>query len=392
MKRRAILTWSIALLVLLNIVVLVFRASQDEIPRTLRSPLLPTPLPGGTSSHNDTDISVVAFVGNGHVLAAANPAGVVTSWDPDAREGSFGCHAPWSGGFIDIDIFANESLLATLSPDQGIRFWSKNHGGPGFQEEARQTLDVEATCITFKPQLGSATPVSMAVGLIDGSIRILEFQSRPISVDHRTQNSLVTKGPSSKPQSIVVSEVNNLSGHASQVTTMSFSRDGRFLASAASDRSIQIWDTSNWQLENLLFGHSESVTCISFNDDGTHLVTASKDGTVIVWDWQASRLLHLFSSQSGPILGAVICGNPEIIVTASEDRKILLWPLDKPLVGRPFNLGEIPGGYVAFDLSTDGKYLAMAWGNLVKFWSVSDLENYIHGVLNGVGKGPTASD
>jgi serine/threonine protein kinase/WD40 repeat protein len=80
----------------------------------------------------------------------------------------------------------------------------------------------------------------------------------------------------------------NLKGHTRYIMRLSFSRDGRILASGSSDESIRLWDTHTWKaLGTPLRGHSDEVHAVAFSPTAQLLATGSKDGEVMLWDEKA---------------------------------------------------------------------------------------------------------
>ncbi len=68
------------------------------------------------------------------------------------------------------------------------------------------------------------------------------------------------------------------------IISMSFSPDGKTLASGSKDKTIYLWDVDTGAHKQTLRGHPESVTRISFNPDGNTLISVSKDMTIYLWD------------------------------------------------------------------------------------------------------------
>jgi WD40 repeat protein len=88
-----------------------------------------------------------------------------------------------------------------------------------------------------------------------------------------------------------------LSGHAGYAWKVTFSRDGRYLASGSWDSTIKIWDLKALERDPkaepvTLRGHAGVIYGLAFSPDGRHLATGSgstRHGEVKVWDatlWQ----------------------------------------------------------------------------------------------------------
>jgi WD40 repeat protein len=65
---------------------------------------------------------------------------------------------------------------------------------------------------------------------------------------------------------------------------VTFSPDGRRLASAGLDETVKVWNTATGQEVLSLAGHPGAVASVAFSPDGQRLASASLDGTVKVWD------------------------------------------------------------------------------------------------------------
>ena len=67
------------------------------------------------------------------------------------------------------------------------------------------------------------------------------------------------------------------------------SSDGRTLASRAPD-SLSVWNLAGANERMELAGHASGVTSVSFSPDGATLASTSKDGTVKLWEPATGRL------------------------------------------------------------------------------------------------------
>ncbi len=73
-------------------------------------------------------------------------------------------------------------------------------------------------------------------------------------------------------------------GHADWVTGVSYSPDGRRIASASLDGTIKLWDATTGQEILTLRGHASQLFGISYSPDGRTLLAGCYDGTLKVWD------------------------------------------------------------------------------------------------------------
>jgi WD40 repeat protein len=91
---------------------------------------------------------------------------------------------------------------------------------------------------------------------------------------------------------IVLQAYADSSAHA-----VSWSPDGRTLATGYSDERVRLWDskprTSPAQMVLLrtFLGHGSEVTSVAWSPDGKRLASASSDKTVKLWDAESGKLL-----------------------------------------------------------------------------------------------------
>jgi WD40 repeat protein/uncharacterized caspase-like protein len=91
-----------------------------------------------------------------------------------------------------------------------------------------------------------------------------------------------------------------IKGHGRGVSKVTFSRDGKLLASGATDNTIKIWDVATRNELRTLTGHTAGIESIDFSPDGRLVASASDDGSTFLWDTKTGEhLLTLISLDDG---------------------------------------------------------------------------------------------
>ncbi len=167
-----------------------------------------------------------------------------------------------------------------------------------------------------------------------------------------------------------VAAPNTLGGHVNWVRAVSFSPDGKLLATASGDNTVKLWDASTGKEIKTLTGHTNSVNGVSFSPDGKLLATASGDNTVKLWDASTGKEIKTLTGHTNWVNGVSFSPDGKLLATASGDNTVKLWDLSTGKVIKM--LTEHTNSVNGVSFSPDGKLLATTSGdNTVKLWDAS---------------------
>ncbi|KIK34056.1 hypothetical protein CY34DRAFT_61575, partial [Suillus luteus UH-Slu-Lm8-n1] len=153
-----------------------------------------------------------------------------------------------------LDWSPNGVEVASGSKDGTIRRWNTSTGrqiGPPIKKS-----DEWVTTIKYSPQgdkFASSVIIDISVWSKDGELLV---------------------------------EINGRDG---AVTSLCWSKDGKYIFSATLDHTIRKWEWIDGKELVVIRGHTNFVTSLCLSSDGSHLISASYDYSVRIWDLETNE-------------------------------------------------------------------------------------------------------
>ncbi len=144
--------------------------------------------------------------------------------------------------------------------------------------------------------------------------------------------------------------------HTHAVQTLSWSPDGRYIASAGHDTTVRVWEAATGQTIYVYHGHAEEIWSVMWSPDGRSLASAGADEIVHVWEPTTGRTFTSYAEHQGTIRAVAWSPTDVQVASAGDDKIVQIWDLYSSRL--LYTYDEHRGGVSSLAWSPDGRYLA----------------------------------
>jgi len=155
--------------------------------------------------------------------------------------------------------------------------------------------------------------------------------------------------------------------HDHSVTAISFSPDGKKLATASADHSARLWEVPSGR-EVARMAHGGAVRAATFSPEGRYLATGSDDGTIRLWEVPSGREMATITKLAG-MEASSFSPDGKYLTSANNDGVAIVWevPSGREVARVEHGKDEV----VAAAFSPDGQYLVTRGSNRARVWEVA---------------------
>jgi WD40 repeat protein len=232
-------------------------------------------------------LAIVAYSPDGKLILSAGADGTARLWTSAGRAVR---SLPHGAAIVRAEFSESGALVLTAGADGNARLWRTDSGH--LVASFAHGAPIRAASL-------SGDALRIVTGGTDGTVRIWDVRGKRLVAEHATGGAVTAAAvsPDGKLAATGGSDgavrlwrtrdgrpLRTFLGHSGEIASLAFSPNSLQLASAASgqDFTARLWDTPDGGVTPLE-GHESGLTTIRYSRDGRFVVTAGVNGDVRTW-------------------------------------------------------------------------------------------------------------
>ena len=114
-------------------------------------------------------------------------------------------------------------------------------------------------------------------------------------------------------------------GHLAGVNAVTWSPDGKFIASASDDTFVQIFEAATGKRSLIYRGHAEEVAAVAWSPDGRWIASGGQDQTIQLWNAASGAPLFTYRGHRDRVNGISWSSDSTLLVSGSDDESVQAW-------------------------------------------------------------------
>jgi len=331
-------------------------------------------------------IATLAFTADGRTLVSASRDTTIRLWDVETGKSKNLMTTGHTGAIRTLGLFEDGKTLLSASADCTLRLWNT-------ETQDQQLIPVKHPWSAFDFAF-SEDGRTVAIGSNRGTVRLWSRDTGVfIAIFQASHRHLINQVAFSPDDKILAcgsfggtielwdvlnhQSIATLNDHTSEISALTFSPDGKTLASAArQEPMIALSDINNIGSKTVLLVEGNLGTdALAFSPDGKTLVSGHSGGRIYASDIATREQFPIFTRHPSSITALAFSPDGKILVTGSGDGSIRLLyantyrPIRDALIGHASPISELtfsPDGDTLFSGGSDGTILVWDLGNIVQ--------------------------
>jgi serine/threonine protein kinase len=254
--------------------------------------------------HDFLQVWSVRWSPNGKYIASAGADQIIHVWDAVTGNkilvysGHYDQNNPF-GSTCVITWSPDSKYIASGGDDQKVQVWGSSTGNPFFTYRGH---------VSNKPDEISGintvdwSPDEQRIASAGGSDKTIQIW------DAMTGNNVRIYGNRSK-----------------RIHALTWSPDGKYIASVSTDQVVQIWDVATGNTALTYRGHSKQVRAIAWSPDSVYIASVSGDKTLQAWNALTGDLLFIGRKHDDKVKDIAWSPDGQYIASASDDMTVRVW-------------------------------------------------------------------